>query len=311
MEKINFTHRKKILLFPLLLSLIALLYWPGLSGGYVFDDEGNITSNSRLAITTLEVPELNAAAWSGNSGPLGRPVSMLSFALNHYFTGFDPYYFKLTNLFLHLFNTVLVGALAYCLLSGFLKQRRVPENLLKNPNFPLQGALIAAAFWGAHPLNLTSVLYVVQRMTSLSTLFGLMALTLYAAVRVLPIRYTIGRILALAGMLALLLTASVFSKESGVLFVPLLAFMELVVFQGMKNGTPLYIGRLSYRHLIWGGLRRGRAGRPLETARLHAPREFLCSGFHVGRAADDRGSRALLLPAPLFCPFPLGTGALP
>jgi tetratricopeptide (TPR) repeat protein len=48
-----------------------------------------------------------------------------------------------------------------------------------------------------------------------------------------------------------LLVASMFSKESGVLFVPLLLFMELVVFRGEKDGQPLMLGKFFYKRLVW------------------------------------------------------------
>ncbi|MCL2021733.1 MAG: hypothetical protein FWG81_06505 [Betaproteobacteria bacterium] len=230
---------------------VALLYAPGLGGDFIFDDFGNAVSNTSLSVTSLDFASLKAAAWAGDAGPLKRPVSSLSFALNNYFTGDDPFYFKLTNLIIHLINTILVFFLARVLFSGFMKQRSVPDILAKNPDFPTHGALMAAAIWGMNPLNLTSVLYVVQRMTSLSALFGLSALLLYGLWRVLPVFQTRVRTLGLALAILLLLGASVFSKESGVLFVPLLLFMELVVFRGERNRYPLMFGRLPYKRLVW------------------------------------------------------------
>ncbi|MDR2165478.1 MAG: hypothetical protein LBO79_07650 [Zoogloeaceae bacterium] len=238
--------------FLLLLGVIALLYWPGLRGGYLFDDEINILQNKRIAIETLDPATLRTAAWSGSAGPLKRPVSMLSFALNHYFTQFDPFWFKLVNLAIHLVNTLLVGALACLVLAGFARRHPPSASARENPDFPARGALIAAALWGIHPLNLTSVLYVVQRMTSLSALFGLAALASYGAWRLVSTRYTPCRSAGMAILVAFFLTASALSKESGLLFLPFLVFMELMVFQGLKqDGTPLRIGRLEYRRLVW------------------------------------------------------------
>ncbi|MDR0234266.1 MAG: hypothetical protein LBI31_05635 [Zoogloeaceae bacterium] len=237
---------------------VAALYAPGLGGDFVFDDFGNAVSNPALAIKSLDFASLNAAAWSGDAGPLKRPISALSFGLNQYFTGVDPYYFKLTNLVIHLINTLLVFFLARVIFSGFLKQRTAPEILVKNPDFPTHGALMAAALWGMNPLNLTSVLYVVQRMVSLSTLFGLSALLLYGIWRVSAASWGRARVAGLAFSIILLLTASAFSKESGLLFVPLLLFMELVVFRGEKDGRPLMLGKLPYQRLVrlifWGGV---------------------------------------------------------
>ncbi|MDR3053780.1 MAG: hypothetical protein LBU53_00005, partial [Zoogloeaceae bacterium] len=206
------------LVFPLilLLTLVFLLYAPGLTGDYVFDDTTNITKNEKIAIESLEIKTLNAAFWSGSAGPLGRPLSMLSFALNHYFTGFDPYFFKLTNLVVHLVNVVLVFWLVHALLRA-LPARETCGGNAHPIRFPFYGALLAAALWGLHPLNLTSVLYVVQRMTSLATLFGLFALALYAAWRSSPRHFSPFQN-GLTGLAILLcLIASVFSKESGLL----------------------------------------------------------------------------------------------
>jgi len=234
---------------------VVILYAPGLGGDFVFDDSGNIMGNSALAISSLDFASLSAAAWSGDAGPLGRPISVLSFALNQYFMGTDPFYFKLTNLIIHLINTLLVFFLARVIFSGFLKQRTAPECLTKNSDFPTHGALLAAALWGMSPLNLTSVLYVVQRMVSLSTLFGLAALLLYGLWRTSPALQahiqTHVRKLGLAFAILFLLVASLFSKESGALFVPLLLFLELVVFRGEKDGQPLMVGRWSYKRIVW------------------------------------------------------------
>ncbi|UUM28465.1 hypothetical protein NQU59_04990 [Acinetobacter colistiniresistens] len=95
-------------IFVLILGVTFYIYYFGLFGDYVFDDSGNILENKKIAITSIDWNSLNAAFWSGGAGPLGRPISMLSFALNYYFTGFDPYYFKLTNLIIHLVNGILI-----------------------------------------------------------------------------------------------------------------------------------------------------------------------------------------------------------
>ena len=234
-----------------LLLAIFLLYRPGLTGGWLFDDFSNIVENHRLALTTLDASALNAAFWSGDAGPLGRPISMVSFALNHYFSGFDPYYFRLTNLFIHLINTILVCWLARSLLNAFAGGRETA--FTPPPRLPLHGAWLAAAIWGLHPLNLTGVLYAVQRMTSLSALFGLLALGLYAAWRSSsrPCSALRGALIGLAIALALL--ASVYSKESGMLFVPLLLWVELLVFKGMREGRPIPVGSFTLRQLLWAG----------------------------------------------------------
>ena len=101
------THMRRFLpYFCLAVALVAtfFVYQRGLSGPFLFDDGPNIVRNANLAIHDLSPASLTQAAWSGHSGPLLRPLSMMSFAANYYATGLDPYYFKLTNLVIHLFN---------------------------------------------------------------------------------------------------------------------------------------------------------------------------------------------------------------
>ena len=155
------------------LALVALAYLPGLRGPFVFDDYPNILNNSPVAVTELTPQALHAAAASNNSGPLGRPLAALSFALDHYRAGgFYPLAFKLTNLAIHLLNVLLVYALA-----GRLTR------LLGAGDIAPAVALFCALLWGLHPLQLTSVLYVVQRMTSLAATFTLAAVLCWLEAR--------------------------------------------------------------------------------------------------------------------------------
>ncbi len=76
-----------ILLGFIVVTLGVLVSLPGLSGYFFFDDTINIIENPHLRIDSLSLDSLMQAAFSGSAGPLGRPLSTLSFALNYYFTG--------------------------------------------------------------------------------------------------------------------------------------------------------------------------------------------------------------------------------
>lgn len=235
---------KNCIFIALILGFTTVLYWSGLKGDYVFDDSVNILENSKLAITELSKESLKAAYGSGDAGPLGRPISMLSFALNHYFTGFDPYYFKLTNLAIHLINGILVYFLSLFILNWMNKDR---ESKVSINNYY---ALAICLVWLVLPINLTSVLYVVQRMTSLSALFGLLALVLYCKWRTEAFTYKRTIFYGLAIVLSFAL--SLLSKESGALFILLLYWIELTVFQAKcRNGKSLIICKLSLSQWLW------------------------------------------------------------
>ena len=71
--------------------LVALVYWPGLGGGYVFDDFPNIIANTALHVSgDATGREWLAAMFSSPSSQLQRPLAMLSFAINHGLAGLDP-----------------------------------------------------------------------------------------------------------------------------------------------------------------------------------------------------------------------------
>jgi len=211
----------------LLLSLAAtfLIYQRGLSGAFVFDDGPNIIHNSGIAINDLKLPTLKQAAFSGSSGPMMRPISMLSFAANYYATGLNPYYFKLTNLVIHLFNGIGVFALTALLLSFYRKRFE--------PDLPVTYAqwlsLAVATAWLLHPLNLTSVLYIVQRMTSLSAFFSIWGLVVFVWGRARLHEGKNGVLPILASML-LFTPLAALSKENGLLLPVFMLVAEAALF---------------------------------------------------------------------------------
>ena len=170
-------NRRATLSGLVLVALVALVYLPGLGGGFAFDDYHTIVDNSRLDIQTLNCNTLLDAAMSGvGIGPLARPLAMLSFAANRTAAGLRPGPYKLTNLVIHALNALLVFGLLRCWLPRLA------------PHAPRSCAWLIAALWALHPINLTAVLYVVQRMTSLSATFVLLALGLYTWLRLRHLR---------------------------------------------------------------------------------------------------------------------------
>jgi len=171
------------------------VYWPGLSGGYLFDDYPNIVDNHGVQPHDASLPSLVRAALSSPSSEFKRPLASLSFAANYLATGLDPYWMKLTNLVIHLWNGLLVFLLARALLltvgaHPVRDRSSVDEELSRTGCAPtgmnrragVVAALIAAG-WLLLPINLTGVLYVVQRMESMANLFVLAGLIGYVAGR--------------------------------------------------------------------------------------------------------------------------------
>lgn len=208
------------------LALAVAVYFPGVRGSLLFDDTLNLVENTRLHIQSLDMEGLKVAAWSGDAGMLGRPVALLSFALNHYFSGLDPYYFKLTNIAIHLLNGLCIYTLTILLIG--VHHRRTGDQLPTSTVRWIATATTAA--WILHPLNLTAVLYVVQRMTSLASLFTFLGLISYVVGRRNIIERRTGWTWIAASFL-LFLPLAAFSKENGALLPMFLLLAEITFFR--------------------------------------------------------------------------------
>ncbi|WP_295393315.1 hypothetical protein [uncultured Thiodictyon sp.] len=211
------------------LALTYLVYRPGLAGPFLLDDETNIAATRVEHLTSAS---LRGQLLDGDEfGGLSRGMTRLSFTLTQYFSGNEPYVFKYQNLLLHLLNALLVFWLLYLLAR---QATRAPDTAA-----PAWFALAAAGLWVLHPLQVSTVLYAVQRLVLLASLFTLGASIFYVKGRLLSAtRPLAGALLILFGVggcwvLGLL------SKESAAILPLLLAVIEGIFFrfrtQGMRQ----------------------------------------------------------------------------
>lgn len=194
---------------PLLgFSVVVLVFWPGLSGYWLFDDYPVVYKNPLIRLEQLDWAGLQLA-WAGfEHGEYGRPLATLSFALNHLLGGLDPWHYKFTNLLVHVANTVLVWLLVRRILGLAVVG---PERAWIGP-----AALMVAVVWAIHPLQVSSVLYVVQRMEVLATTFVFASLCLYLAGRQRQLQGARGGwwLIAASGLVA---AVGMLSKETAAL----------------------------------------------------------------------------------------------
>ena len=223
--------------FSAILTLTWLVYWPGLSGAFLFDDFSNLSQLG--AYGTIDNSE---SFWlyltSGFSGPTGRPLSMLSFLLDARDWPADPEAFKRTNVLIHL----LVGLVLLALV------RQLTRALDYAPAIAARVALLTAAVWLLHPLWVSTTLYIVQRMAQLSTLFVLLGLWLYVRTRVqYPPTLSRGTILGSATAIFLIGLLALLSKENGVL-LPLLAIIVEITILARYDRTHGRSCSTAFRH---------------------------------------------------------------
>lgn len=234
---------------PSLLALtIAMLaiwaYWPGLRGGFLFDDFIN------LPALGAEGPNWHwSTFWryitSGHADPTGRPLALLSFLLDGHDWPTNPFPFKRTNLLLHLVNGGLLTALLHQ-----LGQRYVTAESETSRRRLALAAVLGAAIWLLHPFLVSTTLYIVQREAILPATFTLAGLLAWLHARMLLLQGarrqgTIWLVLALGACTAL----AVLSKANGILLPSLALVIEFTLPRDRDAAQPA--SRSYYRHAMW------------------------------------------------------------
>jgi tetratricopeptide (TPR) repeat protein len=212
-------HAVLALLFAAVLMATYFVYRPGISGPFLLDDHVHLPRLANYGgVTSLE--NLLRFAFETHPGS-GRPLAYLSFALNDQYWPAPAESFKYTNILLHLLNAVLVFLLARSLFALAVTERRHADFL----------ALLVMALWALHPLQQSTVLYVIQRMTELSALFVLCGALVYLQGR----RRLHDRPLAAFALMSLGVggcgVLAVLSKETGILLVLFVLVIEGTLLQ--------------------------------------------------------------------------------
>lgn len=213
-----------ILLGAAVLATI-LAYWPGLAGPFLLDDEPNL---SAIPLWLSGQLDLRALLLERGAGLFGRPVSMASFAVNAWIGGYTPFSLKVGNLVVHL----------ACGLALFIFLRRLLSRDARLASHAPLYAVLATALWLLHPLHASTVLYVVQRMAQLSTLFILLGLWAYVVVRTrVEHSPSGGALLAMFLGIPAMTGLAFLAKENGILLPLLCGVLELAYFPA-TNGQP-------------------------------------------------------------------------
>jgi hypothetical protein len=173
---LNLKSRSLLALACLLSALLVLaIYMLGLPGEFLFDDIGSIVQNPAVHTRDLGASSMMQAMLSSPGGALMRPISMLSFALDYYFFGLSPSAFRLTGIVMHIGCGVVLGWVAREILIAY--------SHIRHADLPRREiawlSLGIALLWCVHPLDLTAVLYIVQRETILAALFTALSILAY------------------------------------------------------------------------------------------------------------------------------------
>jgi hypothetical protein len=229
---------RRLLAHPALLGMGLVLitlavYWPGLTGPFLFDDYPNIVNNPLIQIDTLDWESLKRAARGYVPGHIGRPLATIGLALDFLAWGKDPWGYKLHSLIVHILNAILVFALVR-------KMALVPQSGWSARSATLAAAAIALV-WATHPLQVSSVLYVVQRMETLCYTFVLLGLIAYLHGRLRQLDGKAGAAWLVGSFL--LAGIGLLAKESAALFPAYTLALELTLLS-FAGAQPAFAKRL-------------------------------------------------------------------
>jgi hypothetical protein len=193
----------------LLITAVLLCYSNSLPCAWHMDDYANIVKNPNVHPDRLSLDQLKSALYGRDASRkrIERPLAFLTFALNYYYSGENVFGYHLVNLIIHLSASLFL----YSLILSLFKLPALAASSRRNAFFL---ALFVSLFWATHPIQVTAVTYIVQRMASLSALFTIASMTLYVRGRMASSRAASAGFFVFSFISFLL---ALFSKENAVL----------------------------------------------------------------------------------------------
>ncbi|WP_211253608.1 tetratricopeptide repeat protein [Alkanindiges illinoisensis] len=199
----------------ILILLTGLVYWPGLQGGFLFDDQSNLAGLAHYR-DSGQWKDIQQFITSGFAGPTGRPIALATFIPQAYSWPISAYPFKLVNLAIHLSCGILIyWTIRLILLSyGYIEKKATWI------------ALLSCGFWLLHPFFVSTTLYVIQRMAQLPLLFSLLGMIGYLRGRALLTRRPLHAYIIMTLSISISSILATYSKENGALLPLLILIIE-------------------------------------------------------------------------------------
>ncbi len=207
-----------VLIASLGLAVICLLaYFPGLSNAFVdWDDLQYIHEVSLVNdLSFAGVSNIFSIYLMGNY----HPFTVLSLVFNYNSSGVEPFSYHLTNLVIHIFNSILVLLLVLRMKKGML------------------AAGITAALFAVHPMHVESVVWASERKDVLYAFFFLVSFLTY-------LKYIDAGNFKLIALAFVLYIFSCFSKGMAVT-LPLIMFAADYAL-GRKNYKKLFVEKFPF-----------------------------------------------------------------
>lgn len=194
------------------------IYIPNIHGTFILDDFPNLNGLYNFNQSSPSFNKLIKFLAFNNSGQLGRPISLFTFALQAEHWPNNASAFKFINSLIHLCTGILSLLTAQFLLKPFTASK------LQNQTI----AILITCLWLIQPIHVSVVLYVVQRMTLLMAFFSMLAISGYLYGKALSAQPK-GLYISF-GSIIIGTACAVFSKENGILVLLYIAVIEFTLY---------------------------------------------------------------------------------
>jgi tetratricopeptide (TPR) repeat protein len=286
----------------LIFTAILVTYANSLDCDWHYDDLFNIVDNPAIRMDRFDKESIARAILEGGQRKdrVMRPLAYLSFAINYRFGQLDVLGYHLVNLCIHVLTAIVLFFLIQHIL--LLAKRNEIGGLSAG-----QVALLATLFWAIHPINVTAVTYIVQRMASMAALFYLLSMLLYLRGRVSTDNWRRG-VFFIFSLLAGL--GAMATKENAAMLPISIFALEIYFLRSRDQALPLWLKLmlitgvgllLAYGiyKLTLGGLLLGYEKRPFTPIQrlLTQPRILI---FYLGLFLYPTGPRMMMLHDPVI-----------
>jgi hypothetical protein len=218
--------------FSLLLAIGWFVFSSGLSGPFFFDDQVHLPKLAGLGNGIQSADDVIRLILPDDGGS-GRSLSFLSLLVDDNGWPTSPRTFKRTNLLLHLLN----GLLVFIFLRGLTRLVHPASVGTCRADWV---ALAGASLWLLHPLHLSPVMMVIQRMTLLGGTFSLLAMIAYLHGRRIASERPRMALFLMVPVFGSCLVLGILSKETAFMTLAYVATLELTVFDADRPPRPAW-----------------------------------------------------------------------
>lgn len=181
-EKVRKVFYSPLTSIILLILLTYAVYQGSLNVPFMWDDDNLILRDEQIT-SLMNIPRFFSLTYWKEEAPFPganfRPLRIVSFAIDYFPWGYNPYGYHLTNLSFHIFNVLLIYFFVHLLLQPVHRFTHSPIHPFTYSPFHTFTPLLSALLFATHPIHTEAVVWIKNRSELFSTFFFLSSLILF------------------------------------------------------------------------------------------------------------------------------------